>query len=57
MKIGAMDEGFPLDLYVGLGMTREGQPLILLGFELAGYGGGYLRSNSLGGAPQPVLRQ
>jgi hypothetical protein len=56
LKAGARDEGFPIDLYAGLGMTREGQPLLLLGFEIIGYGG-YIRGDSGGRAPQPVLRQ
>jgi len=57
LKAGARDEGYPLDLYAGLGMTREGQPLLLLGVEIVGYGGGYLRGKSSGVASPPVLRQ
>ena len=57
MKTGARNEGFPIDLYAGLGMTREGRPLVLLGFEIYGYGGGYASSTMDGRAPQPVLRQ
>jgi hypothetical protein len=57
LKAGARDEGFPLDLYAGLGMTREGQPLLLLGAEIVGYGGAYLRGKSSGAAALPVPRQ
>ncbi len=57
LKTGARDEGFPLDLYAGLGMTLEGQPLLLLGFEIVGYSGGYNGSDWGGAAPQPALRQ
>jgi hypothetical protein len=57
LKAGARDEGYPLDLYAGLGMTREGQPLLLLGVEIAGTGGGYLRGKSSGAAALPALRQ
>jgi len=56
MKTGARDEGFPIDLYFGLGMTLEGETLFLLGFELYGYGGGYARDGLGRGAPQPMPR-
>jgi hypothetical protein len=57
LKAGARDEGFPIDLYAGLGMTREGRPLVLLGFEIYGYGGGFARGNTGGVTPQPVPRR
>jgi hypothetical protein len=57
MKTGARDEGFLIDLYAGLGMTRDGLFLRLFGFEIVGYGGGYTRGTPGGRAPQPVLRQ
>ena len=56
MKAGAMSKGLPIDLYAGLGITREGMPFPLLGFEIYGYGGGYARSNLREQIPQPVLR-
>lgn len=56
LKTGARDEGFPLDLYAGYGMTLEGQPLILLGVEFPGLSGGYIRENRRGTLPQPALR-
>ncbi len=56
LKTGARDEGFPLDLYAGYGMTLEGQPFLLLGVELPGLSGGYIREDRSGGFPQPVPR-
>ena len=56
LKTGAIDEGFPLDLYAGYGMTLEGQPFLLLGVELPGLSGGYIREDRSGGFPQPVPR-
>jgi hypothetical protein len=57
IKAGARNEGFPIDLYIGLGITREGLLFPLFGFELYGYGGGYARDDSGGRVPRPVLRQ
>jgi len=60
MKAGAMSQGLPIDLYLGLGITGEGMPFPLLGFEIYGYGGGYADvqagSNLRERTPQPVLR-
>ncbi|UCF96484.1 MAG: hypothetical protein JSV89_15060 [Spirochaetaceae bacterium] len=57
MKTGARDEGFPLDLYAGLGMTLEGRPLVLLGLEIPGNSGGYARIHSNRRFPKPALGQ
>ena len=56
LKAGARDEGFPLDLYAGYGMTLEGQPFLLLGVEIPGLSGGYIRGDRSGRFPQPVPR-
>jgi hypothetical protein len=56
LKTGARDEGFPLDLYAGYGMTLEGQPIILLGVEIPGLSGGYIGTELRGTPPQPVPR-
>jgi hypothetical protein len=56
MKTGAMDEGHPLELYLGWGMTMEGQSLVLLGFEIPGITDGYISSRSGTEAPHPVAR-
>ncbi|MBN2551944.1 MAG: hypothetical protein JXB06_04215, partial [Spirochaetales bacterium] len=39
LKIGAVDAGYPLDLYAGLGLTLEGRLFPLLGIQIPGYGG------------------
>lgn len=56
VKTGARDEGYPLDLYAGYGMTLEGKPIILLGVETPGGSSGYLRGAPRGSVPQPVPR-
>jgi hypothetical protein len=56
VKAGARDEGFPIDLYIGLGITREQTIFPLFGFELYGYGGGYARGDSGGRVPRSLLR-
>jgi hypothetical protein len=56
LKTGARDEGFPLDLYVGYGMTLEGQPFILLGFETPGLSGRNIREERSDRFPQPSPR-
>jgi len=56
LKTGAMNEGFPLDLYAGFGMTLEGKLFPLLGVEVPGLSGRYIREDRSGGFPQPVPR-
>ena len=56
LKAGARDEGFPLDLYAGYGVTLEGQLFILLGVEIPGLYGGYIHEGRSGRFPQPSLR-
>ncbi|MCK5008130.1 MAG: hypothetical protein KAR73_12125, partial [Spirochaetales bacterium] len=56
LKAGARDEGFPLDLYAGYGVTLEGQLFILLGVEIPGLYGGYIHEGRSGRFPQPVPR-
>ena len=57
LKAGARNEGYPLDLYAGLGIKREGVLFPFLGFEANGYGGSYARGDLGGAIPRPVLRQ
>jgi hypothetical protein len=57
LKAGAVDEGVPINLYAGLGMTREGIIFPVLNFQIYGTGGGYLHCESIGAAGPPVLRQ
>ena len=67
IKGGARDEGFPLDLYAGFGMTLERHrdqsgPFFLLGLELIGYGGGYggdawFFNTQPPSVPQPLSRR
>jgi hypothetical protein len=56
LKAGAVDEGFPLDLYGGLGMTLDGKLLKFLGVELAGFGG-YVHGQPRAVPPHPVVRR
>jgi hypothetical protein len=56
LKTGARDEGFPMDLYAGYGMTLEGQPFFLLGVETPGLSGGSIREDRMETSPQPAVR-
>jgi hypothetical protein len=56
LKTGAINEGYPLDLYAGYGMTLEGQPIILLGVEILGLSSGYSRGARRGSVPQAAQR-
>ena len=39
LQVGAVDAGYPLDLYAGLGVRLDGRLFPLLGIQVHGYGG------------------
>jgi hypothetical protein len=54
VKAGARDEGYPVELYAGLGMTLEGQLLVFAGFRFVGYAGGYNHGSRSHRIPRPT---
>jgi hypothetical protein len=53
LKAGARNNGFPLELYLGLGATTGGRPFYLFGVELAGYGQRYIPTGPAAAAANP----